>query len=68
MFPHLQETSMNKTIQKKVDLNVILTVFIRVHFGHQQSGTREKWHIRGYSRLILEFKMFFSNYVFSQFI
>ena len=30
MFPHLQETSMNKTIQKKVELNVILTVFIGV--------------------------------------
>ena len=33
---------MNKTIQKKVDLNVILTVFIGVQFGHQGFGTREK--------------------------
>ena len=33
---------MNKTIQKKVDLNVILTVFIGDQFGHQGCGTREK--------------------------
>ena len=41
MFPHLQETSMNKTIQKKVDLNVILTVFIGVQFGHQGWAKRK---------------------------
>ena len=42
MSPHLQETPMNKTLQKKVDLNVILTVFIGVQFSQQECGTREK--------------------------
>ena len=42
MFLHLQETPMNKTVQKKVDVNVILTVFVGVQFGHQGCGTSEK--------------------------
>ena len=40
---------MNKIIQEKVDLNVILTVLCEIQFGHQGGGTRGKWHIRGYS-------------------
>lgn len=54
---------MNKIIQKKVDLNVILTVLIGAQFCHQGWGTREKLHIRGYSRLIWYFFKHFQTII-----
>ena len=41
MFPHLQQTPMNKITQKKIDLNVISTVLSEIQFGHQGGGTTE---------------------------
>ena len=48
MLPPLQETHMNKIIQRKIHLNVILTVLTEIQFG----GRSEKQHFRGFSRLI----------------
>ena len=38
MFPHLHETPINKMIQKKFVLNVILLVLSEIQFGHQGGG------------------------------
>ena len=42
---------MNKIMQKKVDLNVILTVLSEIQFGNQGGGTRENLHFRGTTNL-----------------
>ena len=51
MFPHLHETPINKMIQKKFVLNVILLVLSEIQFGHQGGGTSKKQRFRGFSDL-----------------
>ena len=55
MFPHLQKIPISTIVQRKGDLNVILTVLSEIQFGYQGGGTSEKQHFRGFSRLIWYF-------------
>ena len=55
MFTQLQEIPINIIIQRKGDLNAILTVLSEIQFGYQGGGTSEKQHFRGFSRLIWYF-------------
>lgn len=64
MFPHLHETPINKMIQKKFVLNVILLVLSEIQFGHQGVGTSKKQRFRGVFRLIWYFYKYFQTFFF----
>ena len=51
MFPHLHETPINKMIQKKFVLNVILLVLSEIQFGHQGGGQAKNSVLGGFSDL-----------------